>query len=78
MKLKIEKDIPIPPITMPARVKQTPFKDLEVGDSFLANEKLLNAALTFSRSPAGKGYKFTRRKLKDRKDGINFRVWRTE
>ncbi len=65
--MQIEKNIPIP--------ATYPFKDMEVGDSFLVPEEVNRAAVTNSARRFGKnhGMEFTVRSI----SGGRLRCWRT-
>ena len=82
--IKIDKDIPIPdkcPNDGRGRKVKYPFRQMEVGDSFLYEEpfsqaaqaKLHSCAYAFKKNnPEKKNWKFTVRKV----EGDKIRVWR--
>jgi hypothetical protein len=68
MTIQIDRGIPMP---APARARQYPWKEMEVGDSFLMAGKPSQVANAVSRACRNYGKKFSYRKLRE---GV--RVWR--
>ena len=65
MSYVIEKNVPLP-----ASRGKYPFREMKVGDSFVAEEKVRGAAQAFSSRV--EGFKFL-----VRKEGDKVRIWRT-
>lgn len=74
----VEKGIPMPPPMKQRRVDKYPFERMEVGDSFLVRtlkdrKTTATSAWQFARSEAGRGKRFSSRKVTD-----GYRFWRVE
>lgn len=71
---QIEKDIPLPPVSTMGATKY-PWRDLQVGDSFVMDKPIASAAAQAfdAARRIGDGLKFSCRKLEERKT----RIWRT-
>lgn len=65
MSFVIEKNVP-----MPVSRGKYPFRDMQVGDSFVADEKARGAAVAFASRVDGV-------KFAIRKEGEKVRIWRT-
>ncbi len=69
--IKIDKNVPIPPIVRPGRKPKYPFREMEVSDSFFVAGKIANQIVQCATRCRPK--KFVTRK---EKNGV--RVWRVE
>lgn len=74
MTYQIEKNVPLPPKSQPGRKEKYPFREMEVGDSFLVTDQKKQPSVT----GAGKKYGMTFVSRTVVEGGVKgYRVWRT-
>lgn len=91
MAIKVEQNIPIPPIAQNARVSKYPYMQMEVGDSFSVSAETesaesgetidngtLRRRMRQSLNWANKRYASEGRKFSSRFDGACVRIWRVQ